>query len=423
MSEHRAMWTELGLDLERHDELLGVLGDFYRQLYLSQANRPRGMDYFDFVISEVHGLRIKELQEHKARGGTVIGTFCVYVPEEMVLAVDGVCVGLCAGTDFPAADAEAVLPRNLCPLIKSAVGFKKAMLCPYFESCDLVIGETTCDGKKKAWEIFAEDVPIYVMEVPQKAANRQQGLWQEEVHALRDKLEEVSGKQMTAESLRRGIELVNAKRAALQRLFDLRKNPVVPISGKDALLISQIAFYDDVERFTAKVNELCDELEERIKDGVSVANGAKRILVSGTPMAIPNWKLHHILETSGAVVVCEESCVGTRYFTNLTEDSAVGVDGLLQAIADRHIKTPCACFTPNDDRLDNVIGYAREYQADGVIDYTLAFCHCYNVENHLLNRRLNTAGIPNMQIETDYSLGDMGQLTTRVQAFLETLGQ
>jgi benzoyl-CoA reductase/2-hydroxyglutaryl-CoA dehydratase subunit BcrC/BadD/HgdB len=421
MAEHRAMWAELGLDLERHDELLSVLGEFYGQLYLSQPNRPKGMEYFDFVISEVHGLRIKELQEHKANGGTVIGTFCVYVPEEMVLAVGGVCVGLCAGTDYPAADAEAVLPRNLCPLIKSAIGFKKARLCPYVESCDLVVGETTCDGKKKAWEVFAEDVPIYVMEVPQKTSNRQQGLWLSEVRALRDKLEEVSGKQMTAESLRRGIELVNAKRAALRRLFDLRKHPVVPISGKDALLISQIAFYDDVERFTAKVNELCDELEERIRDGVSVSNGAKRILVSGTPMAIPNWKLHHVLETSGAVVVCEESCVGTRYFTNLTDDSAPDVDGLLAAVADRHIKTPCACFTPNDERLDNVVDYARDYGADGVIDYTLAFCHCYNVENYLLSQRLNGESIPNMQIETDYSLGDMGQLTTRVKAFLETL--
>jgi len=91
-------------------------------------------------------------------------------------------------------------------------------------------------------------------------------------------------------------------------------------------------------------------------------------------------------------------------------------------VADRHIKTPCACFTPNTERLDNVVDYARDYGADGVIDYTLAFCHCYNVENYLLSQRLNGESIPNMQIETDYSLGDMGQLTTRVRAFLETLG-
>jgi len=162
------MWKELGLDLPRHEELLGLLGQFYSDLYLSQPNRPEGMGYFDFVISEVHGLRVQEILEHKKQGGKVVGTFCLYVPEEMILALGGICVGLCAGTDFPSADAETVLPRNLCPLIKSAMGFSLAKLCPYIEACDLLVGETTCDGKKKAWEILAEDRPVYIMEVPQK---------------------------------------------------------------------------------------------------------------------------------------------------------------------------------------------------------------------------------------------------------------
>jgi benzoyl-CoA reductase/2-hydroxyglutaryl-CoA dehydratase subunit BcrC/BadD/HgdB len=421
MSTYETMWAGLGLDLKRHDELLKLLGRFYTGLYLSQPNRPSGMGYFDFVISEVHGLRVQELQQHKQRGGRVIGTFCVYVPEELILAAGGVCVGLCAGTDFPAADAEAVLPRNICPLIKSAVGFKLARLCPYVESCDLVIGETTCDGKKKTWEILGQHVPLHVMEVPQKAANRDGGMWLGEVRQLKARLEELAGREITQADIARGIRLVNAKRRALRRLYDLRKSPRTPISGKDALLISQIAFYDDVERFTAKVNELCDELEQRVADGVTPFNGVKRLLIAGSPMAIPNWKLHHIIETSGGVVVCEESCTGTRYFTNDVDEGATTVDAQLAAIATRYVHIPCACFTPNKQRLDNVAQYAREWRADGVIDYTLAFCHCYNVEHELLKQRLAAEGIPLLHIETDYSMGDMGQLTTRVQAFLETL--
>jgi len=226
---------------------------------------------------------------------------------------------------------------------------------------------------------------------------------------------------MTRESLGEGIRLVNEKRRALARLFGLRKNENVTISGKDALLISQIAFYDDVPRFTTKVHELCDELEERVKKGTNLANGAKRILIAGTPMAVPNWKLHHVVETSGGSVVCEESCVGTRYFTNLADESGDDVESQLAAIAERYIHIPCACFTPNDDRLRNVVDYAREYEADGVIDYTLSFCHDYNVEHHLLRKRLEAEGIPVMHVETDYSMGDVGQLTTRVKAFLETL--
>lgn len=422
MAGYEEMWQQLGLDLPRHNELLNVLGQFYTGLYLSQPNRPQGMGYFDFVISEVHGLRVQELQEHKAHGGIVVGTFCLYVPEELILAAGGICVGLCAGTDFPAADAEAVLPRNICPLIKSAVGFKLAHLCPYVESCDLVVGETTCDGKKKTWEILGQHTPVHVMELPQKSANRDNGMWLGEIKELKARLEQLIGREITHGDIARGIRLVNAKRRALKRLYDLRKHPKVPISGKDALLISQIAFYDDIERYTLKVNELCDELEQRVADGVTVFNGVKRLLIAGTPMAIPNWKLHHIIETTGGVVVCEESCTGTRYFVNEVEEGAADVEGQLAALAKRYVHIPCACFTPNQQRLDNVAAYAREWGADGVIDYTLAFCHCYNVEHELLRQRLAQEGIPVLHIETDYSMGDMGQLTTRVQAFMETLG-
>lgn len=422
MSDYKEMWESLGLNIERHDQLLSLLGEFYPAVYLSQENRPAGMGYFDFVISEVHGLRVKEILDHKAAGGIVVGTFCVYVPEELILAAGGVSVGLCAGTDFPAADAERVLPRNICPLIKSAVGFKLGRLCPYFESCDLVVGETTCDGKKKAWEILGKEVPMYVMETPQKTSNRAQGIWRSEVGAFKVKLEEISGRKITPEALAESIKLVNEKRRALARLFELRKHSPSPISGKDALLISQIAFYDDIKRFTAKVNELCDELEERVKTAVPENGGVKRILIAGCPMAIPNWKMHHVLETSGAQVVCEESCTGTRYFSNYVDESHGTLDEMLDEIASRYIKTPCACFTPNDDRLDNVADYAREWNADGVIDYTLSFCHCYNIEHELLRRKLDDAGVPLMHIETDYSMGDAGQLETRVKAFLETLG-
>jgi benzoyl-CoA reductase/2-hydroxyglutaryl-CoA dehydratase subunit BcrC/BadD/HgdB len=422
MADYTTMWTELGLDLERHDQLLQLLGQVYTDLYLSQAGRPAGMGYFDFVISEVHGLRVQELQEHKARGGTVVGTFCVFVPEELILAAGGVCVGLCAGTDFPASDADAILPRNICPLIRSAVGFKLGRLCPYVESCDLVVGETTCDGKKKTWEILGQQVPIHVMELPQKVSSRGNGMWRGEIAAFAQRLEELSGRPLTSEALAGGISAVNGKRAALARLYELRKTNPVPISGKDALLISQIAFYDDVGRFTQSVNTLCDELEARVQAGDGLLPGNKRILISGTPMAIPNWKLHHIVETSGGVVVCEESCTGTRYFEGQVEPAAATLDSQLDALAARYVDIPCACFTPNEARLDNVVRYAREWHADGVIDYTLPFCHCYNVEHELLRQRLRREGIPLLHIESDYSMSDFGQLATRVKAFIETLG-
>ena len=166
--DYRPMWTELGLNLEAHDALLGILSQAYGDIFMSQKNRPEGMAYFDFVMSEVHGLRIKELMDAKKDGRKIIGTYCTFVPEELVLAVDGIMVGLCAGADFAVDEVDKILPRNTCALIKSTFGFKLGQVCPYLEACDLVIGENTCDGKKKAWEILKDLVPdFYAMDMPQ----------------------------------------------------------------------------------------------------------------------------------------------------------------------------------------------------------------------------------------------------------------
>ena len=135
MENYNQMWTDLEMDLERHDVLLNALPELYQSTYLSQSNRPQAMAYFDFVISEIHGLRVKELVEHKTKGGKIFGAFCVYVPEEIIMAANGICVGLCAGAEISIARAEQVLPRNICPLIKSAFGFKLEKICPYFQAC------------------------------------------------------------------------------------------------------------------------------------------------------------------------------------------------------------------------------------------------------------------------------------------------
>ena len=225
------------------------------------------MAYFDFVMSEVHGLRIQELQDAKAAGRKVIGSFCAFVPEELILAVDGVSVGLCAGAEYGTEAAERFLPRNTCALIKSFFGFTLEKVCPYLASCDLVVGENTCDGKKKSYEIYRDLVPaLHVMDMPQSKTEEGRALMAAEYHKFAAVLEEVSGRRITPESLQRGIALANAKRAALHRLAALRAADPAPISGLDALLVNQVFFYDDPVRFTGSVNALCDELEHRIAE-------------------------------------------------------------------------------------------------------------------------------------------------------------
>lgn len=422
-ADYRKMWKNLGVDLEAHDQLMEILPPTYGRVYMSQENRPAGMEYFDFVVSEVHGLRIQELQEHKAKGGKVVGAFCVFVPEEIVSAAGGICVGLCSGVEIGKARAEKVLPRNICPLIKSFMGFKLGKVCPYFESCDMVVGETTCDGKKKAFEILNDYVPVHVMETPQMKRDKDFELWRSEIKDFALANEELTGNKITPESLLRSIKEVNQKRKALLRLSALRKKSPAPISGKDSLLIEQIAMYDDVERFTTQVNKLCDELENRIKEGGGVQKaGELRIIVSGTPMALPNWKVPHIIENSGAVIVAEELCTGLRYFENIVPENGEEVEQLLDAIAKRYLDINCACFSPNQPRANNLAQLVKDYNADGVIHCSLAFCDPYLVEANRVEKTLKDNGIPLLAIETDYGQEDTGQLKTRIEAFFEMLG-
>jgi len=417
------MWEGLGINMRRHDMLLTALPEVYRQVYLSQQRRPQAMGFYDFVVSEIHGLRVKELMDHKATGGKVFGTFCVYVPDEVIIAAGGIAVGLCGGADFSVPTAEQILPRNLCALIKSAVGFNIGNVCPYFQAADLIVGETTCDGKKKTWEILDEYVPTYVMDLPNSRTAADRELWIGELKRFVDKVQATTGNTVTPQGLAEATSLINRKRAALDRLFELRRARPAPISGLDALLAVQISFYDDPARFTLKTNELCDELEARVKSGEGAAPArAKRILYAGTPMPIPFWTIPALIEGAGAVVVAEESCTGSRLLAGgQTAIPGDGIDSQLAAIADRQLQTNCACFTPNDARIDDILRMVHEYDADGVIHFSLSFCQPYNLEAVRVQKALQQAGVPVLLLEGDYSEAQTGQLKTRIEAFVETL--
>lgn len=422
MADYREMWKDLGIDLEKHDILCEVLPEAFGGVYLSQQNRPRGMEFYDFVVSEIHGVRPMELIEHQKNGGKVFGTFCVYVPDEVIFAAGGIATGLCGGSQFWVPGGERVLPANTCPLIKASVGARLDSTCPFFKIADMYIGETTCDGKKKAWEILASEVPIHVIDVPQMKRETDVAAFEAEIMSFIKIVEDFTGNKVTPEALAEGIKLINNKRRALQRIYNARKASPVPISGKDALLVTQIAFYDDPARCAQMGNQLADELEKRIADKVGVfPENAPRIMITGTPMAIPNWKLHHIVESAGAAVVVEELCTGTRYFEELVDESGTTIEEQVKALAARYMKTNCACFTPNPGRVEDILRLAKEYNVDGIIDANLQFCNLYSTESYLVKEALAANNIPNMHVETDYSENDFGQLSTRVQAFLEII--
>ena len=422
MADRRQMWQDLGMNLEQHDVLCSVLPGAVGDVFLSQKNRPKGMDFWDMVVADVHGIRPAELIEEQKKGRKVFGTFCVYVPDEVIIACNGIVTGLCGGSQFWVPDGEAVLPKNTCSLIKASVGARLGKTCPFFRIADMYVGETTCDGKKKAYEILGEDVEMYVMDVPQMKRPEDIKKWADEIGKFAKRVEEFTGVKLTLENLKKAIHIINERRKAMQRVYDARKNECLPISGRDTLLMTQISFFDDPERCATMCNKLADELEERVKNGVSVVEkGTKRILLTGTPLAIPNWKLHNIIETSGAAVVCEEMCTGTRYFENLVNENINSLEEGYMALSERYMKNNCACFTPNKGRIDDILRMVKEYKADGVIDCNLKFCCLYDTEKFFISRALKEKGIPVLSLETDYEDADAEQLRTRISAFVEML--
>uniref|UniRef100_A0A7C6A968 2-hydroxyacyl-CoA dehydratase n=1 Tax=candidate division WOR-3 bacterium TaxID=2052148 RepID=A0A7C6A968_UNCW3 len=422
MANYEKMWQDLGLDVELHNQLLKSLDRTFQNTVGSQKNRPWGMKYFDNVLHESHSARVAELLFVKAKGNKVIGTFCIYVPDEIALAVDITPIALCGGTNFSIPYAEKLFPRDICPLVKSTLGLAFSKTCPYAPVKNMAVGETTCDAKKKTWEILASKVNFHVMEVPQKKEEPDSKLWQKEIKAFKDKVEALAGKKVESKRLKETIKIMNDKRRALQKLNEFRKFDPPPISGLDALVIMQVALIDEPVRFTEKLNQLNTELEERINKGVSpFSKGTKRIMFSGCPAVIGNWKVHSLIEKSGAVIVIDESCTGTRYFENLVDEQPTDLEGQLLAIADRYLKINCACFTPNQERIDGLVQKTKDYNVNGVIQYILQYCHGYNVEAIKVEGALKSANVPSLKIETDYSEEDIGPLRTRIEAFIERL--
>jgi benzoyl-CoA reductase/2-hydroxyglutaryl-CoA dehydratase subunit BcrC/BadD/HgdB len=280
------------------------------------------------------------------------------------------------------------------------------------------VGETTCDAKKKAWDLLG----MKVLEVPQKKNVIDRDLWLTEVYNFKEMVEKLSGVKITSERLKGAIKLVNDRRRALLRINETRKLEEPPINGLDALLVSQLALNMDVREFNEAANVLADELDERANKGVSAyEKPGVRVMFAGSPSPLGNAKVHHVVESSGMRIVADESCTGLRYFRDLVDEGISGLDGMVEAIADRYFKIDCACFSPNSERVENIAALIREYNVGGVIHNILQYCHGFDIEAGVVDRKLAELGVPSLKIVTDYSEEDLEQIRVRTEAFSEVI--
>jgi benzoyl-CoA reductase/2-hydroxyglutaryl-CoA dehydratase subunit BcrC/BadD/HgdB len=382
--------------------------------------RPETMKIFDIFREQ----NILALEHAKKDNKKIVGMYCAYSPQELVLAAGALPVSLCGTRQEPIAEAEKVLPRNLCPLIKSSFGFAVTDTCPYFRFSDFIIAETTCDGKKKMFELLGQYKPMHVMHLPQ-GADRRGALrwWVEELYLLKEQLGENLGVTISRENLRVAIRLANRERIAMKNLHEMNKLDPAPLTGLDMLTAIWIkGFNVDKEDGIKLINQLVNEVREIARQGLSpFREGTPRILLTGCPVGLGSEKVVRLLEECGGSVVCFENCSGYKTLDALVDEDEQRDP--LEAIAEKYLKIPCSCMSPNEGRFELIGRLISDYRVDGVVDLTWQACHTYNVEAELLRRHVrDNLGLPYLQLETDYSTSDLQQLKTRITAFIELLG-
>lgn len=359
------------------------------------------------------------MKEEKDKGRKVVGTFCTYTPRELIYAADAISVSLCSTSDETVPDAEKILPKNLCPLVKSSYGFAITDKCPYMYFSDMIIGETTCDAKKKMYELLGEIKDTYVMRLPHSKNDFSMALWKNELVELVKKLEEKFNVKITEDKIKDAIKVCNEERKAVKEFFNLAKLNPSPIKGSDmheALYSSNFKF--DRQLYIDEIKSLTNSLKEKYDKGETpFKKGTPRILITGCPTGGLVDKVVKQLEDAGSSVVCFENCVGSKNFEMLVDENKEPID----AIAERYLNIPCSIMTPNDDRMNRIKEYIKDYSVDGVVDVTLTACHTYAIETEKVRRAVESLGKSYLAIETNYSNSDAGQIRTRLEAFVEML--
>jgi benzoyl-CoA reductase/2-hydroxyglutaryl-CoA dehydratase subunit BcrC/BadD/HgdB len=330
-------------------------------------------------------------------------------------------ISLCSSSQKTIPAAEAVLPAYLCPMIKSSYGFIRTGSCLLYELSEAVIGETTCDGKKKMFEMISHIKPTHIMDLPHLPDDKDVlERWTKMVQKLKNFLETTFQVEITEDRIEAEIRETNRKNCIMDQFFEYAACHPVPIHWRELYAIIGLDPVTDSEELQSHMERITSNLDERVDNGIFFGfRDSPRVLVSGCPIGGDAAKVLQIIEEEGGVIVALEACSGMKgYSIRINE----GTGDPLTAVADATLKIPCSCMTPNRRRLDALDEMIARFRPDVVIDVVLHACHTYNVESYKIVQHVRQRhGLPTLKIETDYSDGDIEQIRTRVEALFDSL--
>lgn len=384
-------------------------------MHMTTPDRPAGLRYFE-TFSE-HCLAA--LEAAREAGRPIAGVYCIYAPYEIIRASGAVPIGLCGKRQAPIQAAEEDLPPSLCPLIKSSYGYARTDTCPFFAASDFILAETTCDGKKKMFELLGRIKPVHLMHLPySQTMDGARAFWLTELRRLAEYLG-TRGVPVTDNGLLEQIAIQNDIRTLIRDIVRINADGAPLLTGMELLpVLESKSFVVDFAPYLTALRTLRDELAGLRTAGTTGMERRLRVLLTGTPVGNGSHKVLQLIEESGGVVVAMDNCSGIKGLDPLEADTT----DPLRSIADYYLNIPCACMSPNPGRTLTLENLCRDFRIDGIVDLTWQGCHGFNVESTLVREKADSLGVPLLHIETAYSESDTEQLRTRIEAFLESLG-
>lgn len=373
-----------------------------------RSGRPAWLDWSDGMIDRCHA----HVEAAKAEGRPIVGIMCEYTPRELILAAGGVPVCLCGGSAARIPAAEEHLPANLCPLIKSTFGYHVEKSNPFLEWADLVVAETTCDGKKKMFELMGESRPMHVLALPHRLDGAGLERWEQEMRRFVGEMEGRFKVRITAGKIRDAIRVMNRERRLRREIGGLMRCDDPPLTGRELLGLKSII--SGIPEDIAQYEKIFEELERA--DGIGAADRV-RVLLTGVPVVHGAERVVDLIEDHGGLIVCQENCTGLK---PILDDVDEAWDDPIAALAKKYFGIPCSVMTPNDGRMASLRRLVAEFRPACVIELIWQACLTYDVESARVRRLVQEElGLPYLRIETDYSPSDSGRIAVRVEALFE----
>lgn len=372
---------------------------------------------YSIMAEAAAGLRNPEIDRWKAGGGKVLGYFCAMLPEELFMAA-GLLPFRMRATGSPGTDsADSYFTNNNCTFVRHCFSLA---LQGGFDWLDGVVVINSCDQIRRLydnWKLKIDSPFLELVVMPHDTGPNQVNWFHEEFQQLRGRIEEHFGATITDGAIREAISVTNETRRLQRQLYDLRKRDRPALTGEETLTAMVASTALPKPRYNELLGELLEDVRERELEGDYRA----RMMVTGGILDDPSWVA--AVESTGALVVTDGTCFGGRLIACDPDEAA---DDPLKALARYYLVERPSCprmMGTHVKRADFTIDLAREFNCDGIIGEKMMFCDQWQVEQMMLTMDLTEADIPFLKLEREYVTSGTGQLQTRVQAFMESMGR